>query len=178
MPAPQSLAALRKADWSTIPSSPGVYWWYFAETARKRFGIPETGLELRESDDGKVCLFLGMAKNLSQRIKWHAQQKLTIRSLESGFLSTFRLTLLALNDIDYLTGNDAIDNVFDELYVTWKPTKTREEAKIFEMGELLGKYHFPLNISGNHRSELEDCAKRLKSVRREYKRRFVPKLSD
>ncbi len=60
-------------------------------------------LRLRVAPDGKVCLYHGMANNLAERVEWHAAQKLTLKCLQSGFLSTFRFTLLALNDFDYLS---------------------------------------------------------------------------
>lgn len=175
---PQPLVALRATAWSGAPSSPGVYWWYFPHSALDQLHITELSdvskLRLRYAPDGKVCLYHGMAKNLSERVKWHAAQKLTSSSLQSGFLSTFRLTLLALNDFDYLRGGgEQIDGFFDSLSVAWRQATTHEEAKQMERYELQGEYHYPLNIQGNRRPELQTFVQHLKSSRKDYKRRFV-----
>ena len=177
MTEPQPLSALRAQAWSGVPSSPGVYWWYFPRTALYHLRVVElcdvSRLQLRFAQDGKVCLYHGMAKNLAKRVKWHAAQKLSPRNLESGFLSTFRFSLLALNDFDYLSGSSQIDDFFDSLSIDWKATNTRDEAMALERSELQGKYHYPLNIQGNRRPEVVAFVRYLKSTRSAYKRRFV-----
>jgi len=174
---PHQLSALRAAGWSALPSSPGVYWWYFPRTALHQLRIAEhcdvSNLNLRSASDGKLCLYHGMANNLSQRAEWHAAQKLTQNNLRSGFLSTFRFTLLALNDFDYLRGSEQIDRFFDDLSIFWQATTTREEAERIERAELNGEYHYPLNIQGNKRPELLAFLRHVKSTRSAYKRRFV-----
>lgn len=176
-----SLSALRAAAWFGVPSSPGVYWWYFPPTALDQLGIAELSdvstLRLRYAPDGKVCLYHGMANNLAERVQWHAAQKLTMTSLRSGFLSTFRLTLLALNDFDYLQGAEQIDGFFDCLSVVWRVATTREEAEEMEQVELRGEYHYPLNIRGNRRPELVAFLRHLKSTRSAYKRRFLQAIT-
>jgi hypothetical protein len=114
-----------------------------------------------------------MANDLAERVEWHAAQRLTLSSLRSGFLSTFRFTLLALNDFDYLQGAGQIDGFFDGLSVAWFAATTREEAEEMERVELQGEYHYPLNIQGNRRPELRAFVRHLKSSRSAYKRRFV-----
>jgi hypothetical protein len=160
-----------------VPSSPGVYWWYFPPSALERLRVYElcavTQLRLRLAPDGKVCLYHGMANNLAERVEWHAAQKLTLKCLQSGFLSTFRFTLLALNEFDYLKGTQQIDEFFDDLSVSWQSVSTREEAAALEAAELQGEYHYPLNIQGNKRDELLNYVRHLKSARRDYKRRYA-----
>ena len=177
MTEPQLLSGLRGTGWSGVPSSPGVYWWYFPRTALDHLRIAElcdvAKLRLRRAPDGKVCLYHGMANNLAERVEWHAAQKLTLNNLQSGFLSTFRFTLLALNDFDYLQGAEQIDGFFDGLSVSWLAVTTREEAEETERTELQGEYHYPLNIQGNRRPELVAFVRHLKSTRSVYKRRFV-----
>jgi hypothetical protein len=155
----------------------GVYWWYFPRTALDRFRIAEmcqvSQLCLRFASDGKVCLYHGMANDLAQRMEWHAAQKLTLSCLQSGFLSTFRFTLLALNDFDYLEGEEQIDGYFDSLSVSRQTATSREEAEAVERAELRGRYHYPLNIQGNRRAELVAFVRYLKSIRSAYKRRYV-----
>ncbi len=126
-------------------------------------------LRLRASSDGKVCLYHGLAKNLAQRIAWHADQKLSPSSLKSGFLSTFRFTLLALNDFPYLNGSGEINGYFDNLFVSWQETESRQEAQALERSELRRGYHYPLNILGNKHPELAPFVRFLQSKRKAYK---------
>jgi len=123
---PQPVSSLRSHSWSAVPRSPGVYWWYFPASYVDDLGIPKlcdtSRLRLRYARDGRVCLYHGLAKDLRQRIAWHAAQKLLPSALNSGFLSTFRLTLLALNDFEYLNGGGQIDNYFDSLSIAWLAT--------------------------------------------------------
>lgn len=174
---PQPLSVLREKGWSGVPSSPGVYWWYFPRAELDRFRIAElcdvAQLRLRITLDGKVCLYHGMANNISERVRWHAAQKLTLKCLQSGFLSTFRFTVLALNDFDYLGGSDQIDDFFDSLSVNWHAASSRDEAEALERTELQGMYHYPLNIQGNKRAELVEFIRHLKATRGAYKRRYV-----
>ena len=173
----QPLLAPRAKGWSGVPSSLGVYWWYFPRTELDRLRVAELcevpRLQLRLAPDGKVCLYHGMANNLAERVEWHAAQKLTLKCLESGYLSTFRFTLLALNDFDYLDGSSQIDDFFDSLSITWQAADSRHEAEALERSELQSAYHYPLNIQGNRRPELVAFVRHLKSTRSAYKRRFV-----
>jgi len=174
---PQPLIELRADGWSGVPSSPGVYWWYFPRVELDRLRISEfcevAKLRLRPAPDGRVCLYHGLAKSLSQRVEWHAAQNLTLKSLQSGFLSTFRFSLLALNDFDYMKGPRQINSFFDCLSVSWRAAKSREDAETMERAELQGAYHYPLNIQGNRRTELVSFVQHLKSIRRAYKDRYV-----
>jgi hypothetical protein len=177
MTEPQPLSALRAKRWTEIPSSPGVYWWYFPRTELDRLRVVEfcdaARLRLRIAPDGKVCLYHGMAKNLAERVAWHSAQKLTLSCLRSGFLSTFRFTLLALNDFDYFGGSSQINDFFDSLSIGWQISNTRDQAEVLERSELEGAYHYPLNIQGNRRPELVAFVRHLKSTRSAYRRRFV-----
>lgn len=95
-----------------------------------------------------------------------------MQSLQSGFLSTFRFTLLALNEYDYLAGACQIDNYFDSLSIAWQAATTREEAESLERAELQGPYHYPLNIQGNRKPELRAFVRHLRSTRSAYKRGY------
>lgn len=171
----ENLAQLRARRWSTVPASPGVYWWFFPERCLETFRLRElcdaTALTLRRSDTGKVCLYHGMATSLSQRIEWHAAQELRMSALRSGFLSTFRFTLLALNDFDYSAGAEAIDAFMDQLHIEWEAFPTVEAAAAAEMRELLGGARYPLNIQNNRKPELAAYTRHLKKLRKSYKAR-------
>ena len=114
-----------------------------------------------------------MAKSLRQRIVWHSEQKLTLSALRSGFLSTFRFTLLALNGYDYSAGAQEIDRFMDQLSICWKLATTAIEAKSAEAEEIAGRYLYPLNLQGNHRPELVGFHGHLTSMRAAYKARHL-----
>jgi hypothetical protein len=130
-------------------------------------------LRLRHSPDGKECLYHGMATNLRARTAWHAEQKLTLGALKSGFLSTFRFTLLVLNGFDYLAGSYHIDRFMDGLSLSWLETKSLGEANDAEKLELSGQFHYPLNIAGNNCPDLSKYLSFLRGNRKEYKNRYV-----
>jgi GIY-YIG catalytic domain-containing protein len=173
----ETLIHLRRARWATVPTSPGVYWWFFPEECLQRFRIPDFcplgNLRLRRSQAGNVCLYHGMATNLADRVKWHAAQKLAVSALRSGFLSTLRLTLLALNDFDYLAGENEIDAFMDVLEIEWAPFAAVADAAAAEAQELLVGPNYPLNIQGNRRPELANYTRYLKSVRKAYRAKYL-----
>ena len=174
---PVKLAELRGGGWRQVPTVSGVYWWYFPTAMLQHFKIVDfcslDQLNLRVSPNGDVCLYHGLAKSLLERVKWHAAQKLTMKNLQSGYLSTFRLSLLALNHFDYTAGSDRIDAFFDELSISWQTSETRQDAEELERAELAGDHHYPLNIAGNSRGELQGFIRHLKSERSGYKRRYL-----
>lgn len=173
----QSLKTLRRNQWRDVPEQSGIYRWYFPSSCLRKLSIADhcdpKSLMLRRSESGKVCLYVGIATSLRQRVKWHASQTLLASALRSGFLSTFRFTLLALNDIDYATGLQAINDFFDRLEIAWQTTPNLEAAKERESRELSGKYHFPLNIQGNKCPELREYVRFVKRRRKKYKRAML-----
>lgn len=170
---PMLVRDLRAARWRLVPNAPGVYWWYFPESALDKLQIARRcqldSLRLRRSEDGFVALYHGIAKSLSQRIEWHAAQALRISALKSGFLSTFRFTLLSLNDLDYLAGSETIDRFMDGLDVVWEALPSIQAAEEREKKELSGPFHYPLNIQGNAHPELAGFTRHLKQTRKAYK---------
>ena len=173
----EMLGKLRATNWRTIPDDPGVYWWYFPRECVTRLRIGElcdvAALNLRASPSGKVCLYHGMAKSLAERVEWHAAQKLGLSALRSGFLSTFRLTLLALNEFDYLRGAAEIDAFMDELEVEWRIFPAEQAALAAEAAELTGPFHYPLNIQNNRKPGLAAFTQHLQAARKAYRQRYL-----
>jgi predicted GIY-YIG superfamily endonuclease len=169
-----SIDSLRLGGWTSVPTDPGIYWWYFPESSVADFQLDKhcelRDLELRRSEDGMVCLYHGCASNLRQRVKWHAAQSLHQSALKSGYTSTFRFTLLALTGFDYSSADMEINQLMDGLQIHWKQFKSKSEAKEAESLELAGRYHYPLNIQENRRVELAGFTAHLKRMRKEYKR--------
>ena len=168
-----SIQKLRQGQWAAVPTDPGIYWWYFPESCLTDFRITEhcdvSKFILRRTKNGKYCLYHGCASSLRQRVKWHSSQKLRVSALKSGWLSTFRFTLLALIDLDYSSEEDALNHFMDRLEISWQTFNSKSEAKLAETAELRGKYHYPLNIQENRRVELARFTKHLKSARKKYK---------
>jgi hypothetical protein len=167
------LKALREENWRNIPASSGIYWWFFPESEIKDLKISTycdpSDLRL-EGVGGNVCLYLGIAKNLRQRIKWHASQKLRPSALQSGYLSTFRLSLLALKDYSYdEAGERKINDYYDQLGVRWEATESKEDARELELSYIDGKFDYPINIQDNRRESLARFLRFLKDRRKEYR---------
>lgn len=168
---------LRARNWADIPTSAGAYRWYFPLDYLEILGVAAycdlDRLNLHLTGDEMVGLYFGIASNLSQRVKWHSAQPLKLSALSSGFLSTYRFSLLALTEVDYSTGGDQINQFMDKLQVSWVQTSSKDEAKRIEDAELASKYHYPINIQGNHKPEVTQFVQYLKRTRRNYKRRYL-----
>ena len=69
-----SIQSLRQVNWQSVPTEPGVYWWFFPESCLVDFGIAQhcvlDQLHFRQSTDGLFCLYHGCASNLRQRVKF------------------------------------------------------------------------------------------------------------
>lgn len=173
------LINLRNNNWKNIPTTPGVYWWYFPAEALIDFEINQIcdPRNLRKSPDGKLCLYVGVAESLRQRIEWHANQPLTQDALRSGWLSTFRRTLLTLNNFTYNPeGELLINQYFDRLSVCWQETANRPEAEQIEKNELQGSFQYPLNIKGNkYHTQLLPFTRSLKEKRHDYHNQHLQK---
>ena len=174
---PHPIERLRASDWMEIPNGPGVYWWYFPQRHLELFGIAHhcdaDGLRLRRARSGRLCLYVGIAKSLRKRIKWHAAQPLRQSTLRSGWLSTLRFSLLALGKLNYNSGDAAINRLMDELSVSWASTQGKPEADLIEASELRGGFHFPLNIRDNHRLETARFVEHLQELRRVYRKQYL-----
>ena len=112
-----SIEHLRESNWTRVPVGPGVYWWFFPTPHLESLGVAQRsipdGLRLRRAN-GKLCLYVGIAASLRQRIQWHAAQRLSQSALRSGTLSTFRFSLLALAGLDYNAGDAEINELMKQ----------------------------------------------------------------
>jgi len=84
-----------------------------------------------------------------------------------------QFTLLALNDFEYDPALDHINLFFDRLSVSWLEADSREAALAMQVKESGGKFRYPLNIQSNRHPELSQYVHHVKSVRQEYKSRYV-----
>lgn len=173
---------LRMNSWKSVPTQCGVYWWYFPETFVEEFGVFDHCTcardEFESLPSGELLLYVGVAKSLRQRTAWHAEQRLTQSSLRSGFLSTFRLSLLALCDFPYATAESYINEVFDELRVRWRSCENRTEADEIERQVIGSNTPLPINLRDNHDPRTESFRTRLSQLRKTYKSEHRTEAAD
>ena len=171
-----SVKLLKEQDprFTSIPQEPGIYrWWFPQETARKLLSSIH-GIEInricKEVIQGEEywCLYFGIAKDLRQRIRWHACQKHTASAVKHGILSTLRQSISALLQLDQTTSTDKVSELLERCYWDWLSTASKEDAKIIEKREI-SKGYFPINIQEN-KSVDPTVLTQLKSLRKEHKK--------
>lgn len=171
-----SVKLLKEQDprFTSIPKEPGIYrWWFPKETAQQLLssihGI-ETNRICKEVIQGEEywCLYFGIAKDLRQRIHWHACQKHTASAVKHGILSTLRQSISALSQLDQTTSTDKVSELLERCYWDWLSTASKEDAKIIEKREI-SKGYFPINIQEN-KSVAPTVLAQLKSLRKEHKK--------
>lgn len=157
-----------------IPTEPGVnHWWFPKEIAEKLLLPLKCDNKSIDKDDinGEQywCLYLGISKNLRQRIRWHIAQKHTQSAVDSGYLSTLRRTISALlySQKNPMETEQDVNKVLDECYCDWETMPTYPEAK---KKEILSKKYLPLNIQDNNFVD-SSVINKLKDLRSEYKDR-------
>lgn len=171
-----SVKLLKEQDprFTSIPKEPGIYrWWFPKETAQQLLssihGI-ETNRICKEVIQGEEywCLYFGIAKDLRQRIRWHACQKHTASAVKHGILSTLRQSISALLQLDQTTSTDKVSELLERCYWDWLSTASKEDAKIIEKREV-SKGYFPINIQEN-KSVAPTVLAQLKSLRKKHKK--------
>lgn len=171
-----SVKLLKEQDprFTSIPKEPGIYrWWFPKETAQQLLssihGI-ETNRIRKEVIQGEEywCLYFGIAKDLRQRIRWHACQKHTASAVKHGILSTLRQSISALLQLDQTTSTDKVSELLERCYWDWLSTASKEDAKIIEKREIT-KGYFPINIQEN-KSVAPTVLAQLKSLRKKHKK--------
>ncbi len=171
-----SVKLLKEQDprFTSIPKEPGIYrWWFPKETAQQLLssihGI-ETHRICKEVIQGEEywCLYFGIAKDLRQRIRWHACQKHTASAVKHGILSTLRQSISALLQLDQTTSTDKVSELLERCYWDWLSTASKEDAKIIEKREI-SKGYFPINIQEN-KSVAPTVLAQLKSLRKKHKK--------
>lgn len=162
-----------------VENRPGIYIWWFKDSAAKSI-MGQLGL-LKHMDrllakkiNGENCraLYFGIAggkSGLLGRIKWHVCQKHTESTVKSGYLSTLRQTLCAINGYDMSKG-ESITNAFIDgnCYWEWKYTESETDAETIEKNELRTNY-YPLNVKDNKTVD-KDTILLLKKLRALYKK--------
>lgn len=148
----ESVAEMRKK--LNVDDRPGVYRLWIPqdliENKLKGFNCDET---LSKVIEGKVyrALYVGMSKNLHERLNWHINDKHTKETVKSGFISTLRHTIGAFlgDENKPLTQlEDDVNDFMDSCYFDWEYTYSEGMATYIE-SELIEKNYYPLNIQHN-----------------------------
>lgn len=171
-----SVGAVKAQDprFRDIPKEPGVYRWWFPRDLAEKLLKPLTGVDTKQISkeivDGEEywCLYLGIAKDLRQRIRWHACQKHSPSAVKHGFLSTLRQSISALLGLDQTMSAADVSDVLEKCYWDWCPTATKGDAEDIEKEQLISGY-FPINIQGNKNAD-PAVIKRLKELRKKHKK--------
>lgn len=171
------IGVLRAEGWAGVPTGPGLYRWFFPQSVRNQISTPCGGfgsVQLLQCPHTYGCLYIGVASNLRERVKWHAEQALRQSALRSGALSTFRFTLLALTGFPYdAAGERSLNVLMDQLHMQWWEMD-KPQAEGIESAELCGcRDHYPLNIDKNHCAAVRAFVGYLSARRSGYKRRYV-----
>lgn len=118
-------------------------------------------------------IYVGIAvkESIHNRLNWHIRQKHSNSSLESGYLSTFRLSLCSLLSLNY-KDEDLTNKFIDELYVEYYPfdlkirsKKAKNVIDEMEKREIVNNV-LPINIRDNKKDILKLFIKDLKNARK------------
>jgi len=180
-----AVSNLRQTNWSTVPKGSGYYRWYFPEPSLRPLGLEtlpqqaELKLHLIEHNGMLYYgFYFGIAKSLRERVTWHSAQPLKRSALKSGFLSTFRFSLLALLDLEYSeSGQRALDDFMNHLFIEWTETSTKAEAEAVERAELRGELTYPINLQGNKTPGARAYVRDLKQKRKQYKAHWLQQVT-
>ncbi len=156
-----------------IPKVSGVYKHY----------IDQKGLEYLEDvypttketavDRAEVyLLYVGLSKDLYERIRWHIGLTCILhKAIIGGFVSTLRVSYMANHkDILCLSEQNKLDEFMDQhIYIQYMATNDYEavEKKLIEENDL------PLNIKGNSHPFVVTNKIRRKAIKDKYKRKHI-----
>ncbi len=144
---------------STISTEPGLYRWYMPKGLVNMLNVPIHGCVYKEGLG--YFVYVGIVKNMKQRLDWHISQRHTLSSIRSGFLSTLRQTLAALAHIP-MDDEKTVNEIIDQMAIEYEVLPTKEDAEVLEK-KVMKDFTLPLNIMHNDHPFRKEL-KRLRSV--------------
>jgi hypothetical protein len=151
------------------PKQGGVYFWYVTEEGASRLGVD---ISKCTQKGNKFLVYIGLAKNLNQRLDWHLNDKHSPSGIKSGFVSTLRQSLSALLVGEMVTAKDIVDNFMrKEMCVEFEVCVDYKEREI----ELIKEHDLPLNLRDNKHHPFY---KTLKQSRKASKQKSLLLLSN
>ena len=160
-----------------ISDKPGVYQWW-ASKSDLLFILQALGMQFPnvqndlEEQDGYYCIYVGIAwrESLRSRLNWHINQKNTISSVKSKFLSTLRQSIAAVLGVP-MTDTDAVNDFMDRLQVSYgemdfaiRSQDAKQAAHGWERNKFNSGKLYILNIQGNRTHPQSPC-KKLRELR-------------
>ena len=172
----EKVTSLRR-DMQSVSDKPGVYQWWadkddlliILQALSMQFSNVQSDLE---EQDGFYCIYAGMAwrESLRSRLNWHINQKNTISSVKSKFLSTLRQSIAAILGVP-MTDTETVNNFMDRLRVSYdaidfaiKSQEAKQAAHDWERNKFNSGKFYILNIQEN-RSHPQAPYKKLKELR-------------
>ncbi len=131
-----------------VKDAPGIYKWWFPEIVAKQLNIPIE--DCTRNSEGKLLLYIGIAKSLRKRFDWHINQKHRESNIKAGTISTFRHSICSLLN-NSLQQVESVNHVIDQLDVSFEYSDSKKSALITE-DLLMSQHSLPLNIQGNKHS--------------------------
>ena len=173
-----NVASLR-GDIRNISDKPGVYQWWASKSdlltilQALEMQFPDVQNDLEEKD-GFYCIYVGIAwrEALRSRLNWHINQKNTVSSVKSRFLSTLRQSIAAVLGVP-MTNTEAVNDFMDRLKVSYdamdltiKSPEAKQAAHGWERAQFNSGKLYILNIQEN-RNHSQSPYKKLKKLRGE-----------
>lgn len=152
-----------------ISVQPGFYRWFMPAELVQELSVPID--KCKYIEDQGYLVYVGIAKNMRQRLVWHVTQKHLSSSVKSGFLSTLRQTLSGLAKVS-MDDTDTVDRIINQMFVELEYCDSKEEAHNKE-SDSLKNYVLPLNIMGNQ----HPFTKELKRLRKESKQKALLRIN-
>ena len=141
------------------PSASGVYRWYVSLEGAQALGIDVS--QCTRSGENYL-VYVGLAKDLRQRLDWHWNDKHTPSSVRSGFVSTLRQTLSALLVGEMVTARERVDQFMRQcMCVEWEVCADYQERE----AQLIQEHSLPLNLRGNTHPFLATLKRKRKESR-------------
>ena len=144
---------------NSVPTEPGVYKWYMPKPLAYSLSVPIEGCEYKEGSG--YFVYVGIAKNMRQRLHWHISQKHSISSVKSGFLSTLRQTLCGIAKVPMDDENTA-NTIIDKMSIEFSICSSKNEAESIEQ-DIIYNCILPLNIMHNKHPFVKEL-KHLRSI--------------
>lgn len=151
-----------------IPKNSGVYKQYIDKEGLKYLdGVYPTIKEIAIDGTEVYLLYIGLAKDLFDRFKWHLGVTNTShKSILGGWLSTLRISYMANHkEIQCLSEQNKLDEFMNEhIYIQYMVT----EDFVAVEKQLIKENDLPLNIKGNLHTFVPTNKLRRKSIRDKY----------
>lgn len=164
-----SVSEIRKTV-NNIPNEGGVYKQYIDKKGLKYLdGVYPTTKEIASDGTEVYLLYIGLAKDLFDRFRWHLGITNTShKSILGGWLSTLRISYMANHkEIQCLSEQNKLDQFMDKhIYIQYLVT----EDFIALEEQLIKENDLPLNIKGNSHTFVQTNMARRSAIKQKYKK--------